>query len=303
MGSGKSKSKSTTIIRYAPYVEEKHSDFLATVNARRALAVDQSPFTNYVDVVVDDAFFGSGYTIASFPSLYDMFGKFMAGLDIDVLFDQVFEDTVNSAQVANLVSAEAALLDDDMETNAIPRMQTGMRDINSVLASTYPIARAVIEDGRVKAVAKFDAELRYKLIPVAEARWQTHLQWNQQVVTIYSELMKFYYAAKHDVNEDNYAFAAKDKLWPFTVLEFERAALGALQGATNTRTDAAGASTTSRILSGALSGAAMGAMVGSQITSSTSNSFTTTAAGGANTYSGAGAIAGALVGAAAAATY
>jgi hypothetical protein len=258
-------------------------------------------------VEVEDAFFGAGYLISSFPSLYDMFGKFMAGLDIEVLWQQEFEDTVNSSVVDDLTSAEAALLDDEIETNSIPRLQTGLRDINSVIASSYTVAKAIVEDGRTKAVAKFDADLRYRLIPVAEARWQTHLQWNQQVVTIYSELMKFYYAARHDVDEDNYSMATKEALWPFTVLDFERAALGALQGAMNTKTDAAGASTASRVLSGALSGAAMGAMVGSQITSSSANMATTAgtnAAGAAvNTYAGAGAGVGAVLGIASALTY
>lgn len=302
MGS-KSKSGGTTIVRYAGYIESQHKAFLSLIASYRNDVIDDSPFSGYVDVEVENAFFGLGYTISSFPSLYDMYGKFMAGLDIDSLWDQIFEDTVNSSLVGNLVTAQADLLDDEITTTSLPRMQEGMRDINSVIASSFVIGKAIIEDGREKTLAKLDAELKYKLIPVAESRWQTHLQWNQQVVSIYSEIMKFYFAAKHDVNEDNYSFAAKDKLWPFTVLEFERAALGALQGATNTRSDAAGTSTTARVLAGALSGASMGAMVGSNITSSTSNSFTTTSASGANTYSGAGAVVGAAVGIAAALTY
>ena len=289
---GKSSGKTTTTVRYASYIENRHSVFLKDTYTNRVAAIADNPFTDYEDVEVEDAFFGAGYTIASFPSLYDMYGKFMAGLDIEVLWSQAFEDTVNSSVVEDLISAESALMDDDIETNSIPRIQAGMRDVNSVLASTYPIARAVVEDAKVKALAKYSAELRYRLIPVAQDRWQTHLQWNQQVVSIYSEIMKFYYSAKHDVNEDNYSFEAKRVLWPFTVLEFERAALGALQGATNTRTDAAGASTTSRVMSGALSGAAMGAMVGNTVKNS---------AGG--TYAGWGAVAGAAVGVAAALTY
>jgi hypothetical protein len=101
------------------------------------------------------------------------------------------------------------------------------------------------------------------------------------VVTVYAELMKLYYAVKTDVNEANYSFAAKDKLWPFTVLDFERAALGALQGAINEKRDVAGASTAAKTISGALSGAALGAQVS-----------------GGNPYAtGAGAVIGGLAGA------
>jgi len=261
-GSSGGSGSSDTTVRYAPYVESLHQSFLEKVAAKRIAVVDDSPFDDYVDIEVDDAFFGSGYTIASFPSLYDMYGKFMAGLDIDALWTQMYNDTLESPAINTLVAAESALLDDDIETNSIPRLQTGMRDLNAVLSSSYVVGRSVIEDGKAKSVAKFSADLKYRLIPVAQERWQLHLQWNQNVVSIYSEIMKLYYATKMDVDDVNYSMAAKDRLWPFTVLDFERAALGALQGATNSKTDVAGASTAKRMIGGALSGAAMGAMIG-----------------------------------------
>jgi len=49
--------------------------------------------------------------------------------------------------------------------------------------------------------------------------------------------MKFYFAVAMDLDNKNYEMAAKAALWPFTVLEYETAALGALQGATNSKTD------------------------------------------------------------------
>lgn len=257
---GSSGGSTESKITYADYVQEHHDRFLNQVEEKKLLVIDASPFAAYTDIEVEDAFFGAGYLISSFPSLYDMYGKFMAGLDIEVLWTQTFEDTVNSSVVGNLVSAEAALMDDDIEATALPRLQTGMRDINAVMGSTYVVGRAIIEDARVKSLAKYSAELKYRLIPVAQDRWQAHLQWNQNVVGIYAELMKFYYSAKTDVDDINYSMAAKDRLWPFTILDFERAALGALQGAMNTKTDVAGASTAKRSISGALSGAAMGAM-------------------------------------------
>lgn len=262
--SGGGGGSTETMIRYADYVQEHHDDFLNQVAANRDIAIEANPWAAvpYSDIICDDAFFGSGYLISSFPSLYDMYGKFMAGLDIEVLWTQIFEDTVNSPIVDTLVSAEAALMDDDIEANLLPRLQAGMRDVNSIIASSYVIGRALIEDARVKARNKYAAELRYKLIPIAADRWGVHLEWNKNVVGVYAELMKFYYAARIDVDDANYSMASKGVLWPFTVLEFERAALGALQGATTTKTDVAGASTAKKAISGALSGAAMGAMIG-----------------------------------------
>jgi len=277
----------TTYIRYAPYIEDYHTAFLALVAEKGNAVINDSPFSGYTNIEVDVAFFGTGYLISSFPSLYDMYGKFLAGLDIEVLYSQIFEDTVNAPAVNNLVSAEAAMMDDDIEINSLPRMQTGLRDINSVMSSSFVVGKSLIEDARVKSLSRFSSDLKYRMIPVASARWQTHLEWNKGVVGVYAELMKLYYSAKTDVNETNYAMAAKNKLWPFTVLDFERAALGALQGATNTKTDVAGASTASKVISGALSGAAMGAMVGGAFN---------TAPVAANVATGAPAVAGSTAG-------
>jgi hypothetical protein len=266
--------------------------------AWRQATINSSPFTGYVDIEVDDAFFGAGYLIGSFPSLYDMYGKFMAGLDIDALWTQIFEDTVNSPQVSALVTAESALMDDDIEINSIPRLQTGMRDINAVIGSSFVIGKAIIEDAKVKSLAKFSADLKYRLIPVAASRWSTHLDWNKGVVGVYAELMKFFFSAKVDVNEANYSMKAKNRLWPFTILTYEGTGLGVMSGATNSRTDVAGASTASKVIGGALSGAAMGSMVGS--------AFNTPAAGGVAASSAGsmwGAGIGAVLGIASALTY
>jgi len=258
---GKSSGDTETTIRYAPYIEDKHEAFLEATATYRLATTDDSPFEDYTDIVVENAFFGTGYTIASFPTMYDMFGKFMAGLDIDTLFSQVFEDTVNAPEVNDLVAAEGALIQDDVD-EAVTAIEVGMRDINSVQASTFVIARAIPADTKIKVLEKFRSELKYRLIPVATDRWKAHMEWNKGVVVTYAEIMKLYYASKMDITDFNYTMDVKDKLWPFTVLDYERANLGALQGATKTSSDVAGASTASKAISGAASGAAMGAMVG-----------------------------------------
>jgi hypothetical protein len=194
-----------------------------------------------------------------------MYGKFMAGLDIEVLYVQILEDTVNTPIIGNLVSAEAVLLDDDINANILPRFQVGMRDINSVISSSFVVGKAMIEDTRVKSISKFSAGLKYQMIPIASERWKAHLEWNRGVVLSYAEVMKLYYSAKMDVTDLNYSMVAKHKLWPFTVLEYERAALGALQGATTTTTEVAGASKAMKAIAGALSGAASGAMTGTAV--------------------------------------
>lgn len=262
MGSSSGSGDSEITVRYASYVEDKHKAFLTTVASNRTTVAATSPFTGYTDVTIDDAFFGTGYVISNFPSLYDMYGKFLAGLDVDVLYTQILEDSVNAPAINALVSAEAALLEDDIEQNILPDFETGAQNINSVMSSTFVIGKALIEESRAKLITKFSTELKYRMLPVASDRWKTHLEWNKSVIMTYAEIMKLYYSARMDVDEHNYGMAAKDSLWPFTVLDYERAALGALQGATNTNKAVAGSSQEAKAISGTLSGVAMGAMTG-----------------------------------------
>ena len=122
-GGGSSSSPYTwTEIRYAPYIEARHSDFLNSVYSARVGAISNSPFAAYTDIEVDNAFFGAGYTISSFPSLYDMYGKFMAGLDIEALWTQEYNDTIDSTVVNSLIAAEGDLLDDEITTTSLPRL-------------------------------------------------------------------------------------------------------------------------------------------------------------------------------------
>lgn len=281
--SGSSSSSSTTYVdntvRYADYIESKHQPFLNAVDSYRVSATDNSPFENYTGYDVNDAFFGVGNFIGNFPALYDIFGKFMAGLDVEAVFSQMYESTVNSPAIGRVVSAEATARESDIEDNVLPRLNAGQTDINSVMNKYFLTGKDVVDDAKTKAIAKFKGQLRYSLIPTAQARWATHLDWNKSVVTNYAEIMKLYYSSKMDTTEKNYSMAVSDTLWPFTVLDFERAALGVLQGAYSSSgkesIKGAGTSRGSNLLSGALSGSSMGGMMGTAIKPPTSAIQTT----------------------------
>lgn len=261
MSSGKGDSTTKNHIRYAGYVEDRHKAFLKEVRKRRDDIIDSSPYTSITAVAIDEGFFGVGYTLASFPSLYDMYGKFMAGLDVEVLYDQIYGDLMEGPVTHNLVSAESAFLSDELESDTLPRFELGMTNLNSVMSSTFIVGKALLEEARIKNVAKYSAALQYALLPIAAQRWQAHLEWNKGVVLIYAEVMKLYFSAKMDVDGHNQEVAAKNKLWPFTVLGYEQAALGALQGARNEKQTAGSGSAGAKAISGALGGAAIGSML------------------------------------------
>jgi hypothetical protein len=262
---GKGGGSSTIKIRYAGYIEDRHKAFLNKVIEKRNATINDSPYSAVAAIDMDDGFFGVGYTLSSFPSLYDMYGKFLAGLDIDALYDQIYGDLMEGPVTRRLINAEADFLSDEIESDALPRLETGMRDINAVMSSSFVIAKALLEEHRLKAVEKYSAGLQYALLPLVNDRWRTHLEWNRGVITTYSEIIKLYITSKLDIDQQNQEVLAKNKLWPFTILDYERAALGALQGATNTKQVGGQGSAVGRALSGTVGGAASGAMVGAQM--------------------------------------
>ena len=229
MGSSGGGDKQITT-RYAPYVERYHSSFLSTVQSKRNTILNNSPFADYVDIDVDNAFFGAGYLISSFPSLYDMFGKFMAGFDVETLWENLARDVLNKSEADAAVAAEMKIVNEQTDSK-LAEFQIKMRNLNTVISSSFVAGKAVIEDERVKALSRISGNAKFQLIPNIQNRFNAVLNWNKETIRIYAETMKSYFMVKMDVDEANYTSDVRDKLWPFTVLDFERAALGALQGA------------------------------------------------------------------------
>lgn len=263
-GGGGGDTNQTNYMRYAPYVEEHHTTFLDRIETFVQQTVNSSPHADLEDLTIDEGFLGAGYLLSDFPALFDMFGKFMAGLDIEVLADQMVYNAVNNDIVSDLVNAEAEVLNDHVDTKVLPKFLTGMRDINAVLSSSFVIGKANIAESQVKAIEKYSGELRYRMLPIANARWDKHLEWNKSVINTYANIMQLFMVARIDNRSHNQKFKVKDALWPFTVLDFQRAALGALQGASNSSSSIEGEESSDLMgaIGGGMSGAAAGFGVG-----------------------------------------
>lgn len=268
MGSSKSSKQE---LRHAPHLEAVHKQLLAnngldTVNlsvvAAFNAALNKSPYGDYIPPNVEQAFFGEGYEIKNFPSMFDMFGKFVAGLDICTLYNQIYENVVHSDEVSNAIAAHSALLSADVESESLPRFLAGMRDINAVHASSFMIGKALIEDGRMRLVDKLASELRLKTVDASIKVWERHLDWNKAVIQSYGEVFKLYFSARTDIDRDEMEYRSKDELWNLGLFEYTRAMLGALGGggATSAKNEP---SQVSKSIGGALSGAAAGAMIAS----------------------------------------
>jgi hypothetical protein len=270
MGS-KGGGSSESTVRWAPYVEAAHIELIENYQTYRtwALVPDpikglynwdysggliSSPFRDFVPLDIEDIFFGTGLDVSSIDPIYDKYDQLITQLDLNASFNSIFADTVNGTVIDNLVSAQATKLSDDLEQVAYPRFECGLRDINSVISTSFVMGRAVMEQGRTKALAAYDAELRYRLLPLVVERWKATIEWNKLSFDQYVNTLKFYVTLKDELDSHTMEIRAKNSLWVFTILEYERGAAAALAGPQTATNEVKGASKGQQIAGGVMMG-------------------------------------------------
>jgi len=229
MGSSSSNSGDMTIsIRPPDYVMPFHENFLTEVVAQIEGSIGASPYVDFTYDNIDEDFFGIGYLISSYASLYDMFGKFMAGLDLESLWKDSAIAILTPSEIHAYAIEEKRKLDDRIDMETLPMYQRIMRDLNAVGSSSFVIGCTNIEDERVKEFAKISLDATTKLLVKAEDKFITELGWCRDMIGNYAKIMKKYFSYRIDTDTKRYTLLAEDVLWPFTVLDYERRALNAL---------------------------------------------------------------------------
>jgi hypothetical protein len=276
MGSSKSSTPSNTtstnFVRFAPYIEEAHIELLEAAKDYATLIISNSPFYDYSSQVdyatpfdFTDALYGAGYAIDSFPSLYDMFGKFMGGMDIEALWQQTITGVQSNVAVTQSIYSHYETQHDLLNQRALPEFEAGARDVNAVMSSYFAIGRSQLYDSLIRQTNEYASGLRYKLLPVAVEVFNRHLGWNQEVVKTYLEVMKAAIQIESDTRSYNMDIMVKDRLWPFTILDNYTNIISAMTGAKNESSEVKGSqsgpSKTSSAIGGMLSGAAAGASI------------------------------------------
>jgi hypothetical protein len=276
---GKGGGSSESTVRWAPYVEAAHIELIENYQNYRtwALVPDpvkglynwdysggliSSPYRDFTPLAIEDAFFGAGLDISSLVPVFDMYDQLITLMDLNASFNTIFADTVNGTVIDNLVSAQATKLSDDLEQVAYPRFECGLRDINSVISTSFMMGRAVMEQGRTKALAAYDAELRYRLYPIVIERWKATIDWNRMSYEEYVNTLKFYVMIKEELDKFTQETRAKNSLWVFTILEYERGCAAALAGPQTATNEVKGASTGQQIAGGVMMGLSALMMVG-----------------------------------------
>ena len=180
---------------------------------------------------IDDAFFTVGYTITDYPSLWDMYGKFVAGLDIEVIYEQIYDDMMTSPALGADIAAESALLDDELNRTSYPKLTAGMRDMNAVMSSSFIYGKSLLESDKIKTINKYSAALKMEAMRLTLQRWANHLQWNHNTIEQYVKMQEMFWSSRSAWADTVAKIDSMDKKWPFEVLDFGRAVVGALNGA------------------------------------------------------------------------
>jgi len=259
MGGGS--SDSTSEIRYAPYVEETHSRFLGNLEAAVGRAISNSGYAGLVSIPVDVGFFGSG-SMGDYSALFDLFETHVLSLDLDTIWNRIYNDVMTGPETNNLVVAQSILMQDELETVSFPEFTSGMRDIGSVNSSSFVLGRAILQDGKTKAVNKYAAELRYRLLPTVQSRYDAFVSWHSGIVVQFADMLKYYFTIKEGIQTTNYLLHDREHRWELDMLTYMGSGLGALQGAMKTASSGPQLSTGQKVLGGAMSGAAMGTSTG-----------------------------------------
>lgn len=183
----------------------------------------------------------------------------------------VVGDTTTNA----LTVAHAAILDDRLTTEVLPRFQSGMRDINAVISSSFVVGQAVLEAFNTREVADFDAKVRTQAF-IQKAQFISDgikdelnllnfkLQYKDSVMKTTLEAMRFQVIMKKEELDTQLAIDEKDARWGIDLFQAGGNLLASIAGAAISNPKNEQGSGMS-VLGGALSGAAAGASIGGPV--------------------------------------
>lgn len=239
---------------------------ISVVDALNAAASGNSPYFNYTSnqLTADKMFFATGKAIsdAAYAKPFDLLAA-LANFDFEA---KVVERKVlagSDAYVTAIVAAQTTTLDDEINLGILPKMHANARDIGMVMSSAFAISDGIIQDSKLKALAKtrLDVEtLAMQREELALKYVTNEYQFKQLVVTTTADLTKYYHTIKAEVDDTNAEWLAKDLLWDLKLFQYAANPLGSISGAALS-TDSGKGSKVGGAISGAMAGGAMGAMM------------------------------------------
>lgn len=216
------------VYRYAAYIEDMHQSFLDVAYENVLSVAADPPTSDHISTHIQEAFFGVGLAISSYPALYDMYGKYMAGLDIEDVWERLVSDKIDNSAI-DAVGQTMSTENSEEVISEQAKASYMFRNINAVISTTFITNRACIEDSGLKRLSLLRSNLCIELLNSDEAT-ASYLNWNKAVVANFSIMMKYYYKALHQSERWDYNYDAQNKVWPLSVAADYGRYLGIVSG-------------------------------------------------------------------------
>lgn len=169
----------------------------------------------------------------------------------------------SSTVVTDATTAHAALLDDRLTTEVLPRFQAGMRDVNAVISSSFVLGQAVLEAFNTRDVAEFSARLRLQKEADGLELVRMKMSFKDSITKTIVEARRIKAVLKKEELDEQIALDEKEYRWPLELYQHGANMLSSISGSAVSVPDKVQRPST---LGGVLSGAASGAMLGTAST-------------------------------------
>lgn len=188
-----------------------------------------TPYTNLYTTNPDTIFFASGKALSDYPSVFDMFEDLMHGINIDSLYGE--DVGASYGPINDAIAAQSALLEEDLNSNAYPRFEAGMTDMNAASSTGFFTGRARMETDKSRTLSDYAAKLKMYALQLGQTKWMKRMEWNTQVVSHYVAIVHQYLGEDTQFLSTSSQLNTAQYLWPFTLLDHQRALVGVLNGA------------------------------------------------------------------------
>lgn len=272
-------------VDYPAYMKTIHNDWLdntgvdtitSSITDIMNTALSNSPFTGATAYDPTTPLSDAWTAVCAFNTVVDALDHSSDWQSVIVNAASIIDtNIIDSSYITDDVDAYRDVLDDQLTGTILTRFEAGMRDINAVQSSAFVLGRAFLEAMAVRDVAKYQAELKFKLHlqrnSMVESATSNMLQnlmqrvsFEQAVATLSVEAKRIHIVAKKEQTDQDLKIDEADAQWDLEVFQYGANLLAAIGG--GTATPASGQkqlSTGQSAIGGALAGAAMGASIGS----------------------------------------
>lgn len=184
--------------------------------------------------------------------------------------NEIDANVIDNTSIDEASDAHGKMLDDRLVSEVLPRFETGMRDINAVISSSFVIGKSILEAFNTREVADFDKKLR---VQSYGQRNQLIMQGVTDSINILNSKLNFRDALtrssvesyrvkavlKKEELEEQLDMEDKEFRWPLELFQYGANALGSISG--SAVSPHKGPTKMQSTLGGAMSGAAAGASV------------------------------------------